>query len=53
MLRQFMPFLPEVDICGDIIPPDMEGDPNIMVGEDHSSDDVDEKTLREMMKYGL
>ena len=53
MLRQFMPFLPEVDICGDIIPPDMEGDPNIMVGEDHSSDDVDEKTLQEMMKYGL
>ena len=48
-----MPFLPEVDICGDIIPPDMEGDPNIMVGEDHSSDDVDEKTLQEMMKYGL
>ena len=53
MLRQFMPFLPEVDICGDIIPAGMEGDPNIMVGEDDSGDDPDEDTLREMMKYGL
>ena len=53
MLRQFMPFLPEVDICGDIIPPGMEGDPNIMVGEDASGEDFDEKTLQEMMKYGL
>ena len=53
MLRQFMPFLPEVDICGDIIKPGQEGDPNIMVGEDASGDDPDEDTLREMMKYGL
>ena len=53
MLRQFMPFLPEVDICGDIIKPGQEGDPNIMVGEDDSGDDPDEDTLREMMKYGL
>jgi len=53
MLRQFMPFLPEVDICGDIIPPGLEGDPNIMVGEEDSGDDPDEKTLQEMMKYGL
>ena len=53
MLRQFLPFLPEVDICGDIIPAGMEGDPNIMVGEDASGDDPDEDTLREMMKYGL
>lgn len=52
MLKQFVPFLPEVDICGDIIPTGMEDDPNIMVGED-DSDDVDEKTLQEMMKYGL
>lgn len=53
MLRQFVPFLPEVDICGDIIRPGQEGDPNIMVGEDESGDDFDEKTLQEMMKYGL
>ena len=53
MLRQFMPFLPEVDICGDIIPAGMEDDPNLMVGEDDSDDDFDEKTLQEMMKYGL
>lgn len=53
MLRQFMPFLPEVDICGDIIPPGQEDDPNIMVGDSDSDDDFDEKTLREMMKYGL
>ena len=53
MLRQFIPFLPEVDICGDIIPPDMVDDPNIMVGADDSGDDVAENTLREMMKYGL
>ena len=53
MLRQFMPFLPEVDICGDIILPGQEDDPNIMVGEDDSGDDFDEKTLQEMMKYGL
>jgi len=53
MLKQFMPFLPEVDICGDIIPPGQEDDPNIMVGEDSSGDDFDEKTLQEMMKYGL
>ena len=53
MLRQFMPFLPEVDICGDIIPAGMEGDPNIMAGEDDSGGDPDESTLRDMMKYGL
>lgn len=53
MLRQFLPFLPEVDICGDIIHPGQEDDPNIMVGDDDSGDDVDEKTLQEMMKYGL
>ena len=53
MLTQFIPFLPEVDICGDIIPPGQEDDPNIMVGEDASGDDMDEKTLQEMMKYGL
>lgn len=53
MLRQFMPFLPEVDICGDIIPAGMEDDLNLMVGEDDSDDDFDEKTLQEMMKYGL
>ena len=54
MLRQFLPFLPEVDICGDIIPPEMEGDPNLMVadGED-ASENPDEKTLAEMQKYGL
>ena len=52
-LRQFEPFLPEVDICGDIIPPGMEDDPNIVTGEDDGGDDVDEKTLQEMMKYGL
>ena len=53
MLRQFMPFLPEVDICGDIIKPGQEDDPDVMVGEDDSADDFDEKTLQEMMKYGL
>lgn len=54
MLKQFMPFLPEVDICGDIIPPGMEDDPNIVVADGDDSDDTpDEKTLREMMKYGL
>lgn len=55
MLAQFKPFLPEVDICGDIIPPGMEDDPNIMVadGDGEDSDDADEKTLQEMMKYGL
>ena len=53
MLRQFMPFLPEVDICGDIIPAGMEDDPNIVTGDDDSGDDTDEDTLREMMKYGL
>ena len=53
MLRQFLPFLPEVDICGDIILPGQEDDPNIMVGEDDSDDDADAETLREMMKYGL
>ena len=53
MLRQFMPFLPEVDICGDIIPEGMEGDPNIMVAENDSSDGSEEQTLQEMMKYGL
>ena len=45
--------LPEVDICGDIILPGQEDDPNIMVGEDDSGEDFDEKTLKEMMKYGL
>ena len=53
MLKQFIPFLPEVDICGDIIEPGQADDPNIMVGEDDSGDDADENTLREMMKYGL
>ena len=53
MLAQFIPFLPEVDICGDIIKPGQEDDPNIMVGEDDSGDDFDEKTIQEMMKYGL
>ena len=53
MLRQFIPFLPEVDICGDIIPPGMEDDPNIAAGNEDSTDDPDEKTLQEMMKYGL
>lgn len=54
MLAQFVPFLPEVDICGDVIPPGMEDDPNIVSGDGEASgDDVDEKTLREMMKYGL
>ena len=53
MLPQFIPFLPEVDICGDIILPGQEDDPNIMVGEEDSGDDFDEKTLQEMMKYGL
>lgn len=53
MLKQFIPFLPEVDICGDIIKPGQENDPNIMVGEDDSGDDFDENTLNEMMKYGL
>ena len=54
MLRQFEPFLPEVDVCGDIIPPGMENDPNIIVSDGDDSDDApDEKTLREMMKYGL
>ena len=53
MLKQFMPFLPEVDICGDIIEPGQEDDPNIMAGDGDSGDDVDENTLREMMKYGL
>lgn len=54
MLKQFIPFLPEVDICGDIIPPGMEDDPNIVVADGDDSDDApDEKTLREMMKYGL
>ena len=54
MLTQFMPFLPEVDICGDIIKPGQEDDPNIVMGDDDDSgDDFDENTLREMMKYGL
>ena len=53
MLPQFIPFLPEVDICGDIIKPGQEDDPNIVSGEDDSGDDFDEKTLHEMMKYGL
>lgn len=55
MLAQFVPFLPEVDICGDIIPEGMEDDPNIIVsdGDDSDGDEPDEKTLREMMKYGL
>lgn len=54
MLREFIPFLPEVDICGDIIKPGQEDDPNVMMGEDDDSDDgFDEKTLQEMMKYGL
>ncbi|MBR2287921.1 MAG: DUF624 domain-containing protein [Clostridia bacterium] len=53
MLKQFIPFLPQVDICGDVIPPGMEDDPNIMVGEEDSAPDADEKTLQEMMKYGL
>ena len=56
MLRQFKPFLPEVDIAGDIIPPGMEDDPNILVADENSDDaddEPDEKTLREMMKYGL
>ena len=53
MLAQFVPFLPEVDICGGIIRPGQEGDPDIVVGEDDSGDDFDEKTIQEMMKYGL
>ena len=53
MLRQFTPFLPEVDICGDIIRPGQEDDPNIVTGDSDSGDDFDEQTLREMMKYGL
>ena len=54
MLKQFMPFLPEVDICGDIIPPGMEDDPSIVRGDgDESDDEPDEKTLQEMMKYDL
>lgn len=54
MLKQFVPFLPEVDICGDVIPPGMEDDPNIVTGDgDDGGDEPDEKTLREMMKYGL
>ncbi|MBQ9251551.1 MAG: YesL family protein [Clostridia bacterium] len=54
MLKIFTPFLPEVDICGDVIPPGMEDDPNIMVADGKAEDDdPDEKTLREMMKYGL
>ena len=53
MLAQFVPFLPQVDICGDIIPPGMEDDPNIVVGDQDSADDPDDKTLQEMMKYGL
>ena len=53
MLRQFLPFLPEVDICGDMIPPGLENDPNIMVGDHSSGEDPDEKTLQEMMKFGL
>ena len=50
MLGQFLPFLPEVDICGDIIQPDQEGDPDIMSGSSDASDDSEEQTLREMMK---
>lgn len=54
MLGQFRPFLPEVDICGDIILPGDEDDPNIVMGDgDDADDEPDEKTLREMMKYGL
>ena len=53
MLTQFIPFLPEVDICGDIILPGSEGDPSILMGEERSAGDADEETLREMMKFGL
>ena len=53
MLKQFIPFLPEVDLCGDIIPPDMEDDPGLAADGDNAGDDPDEKTLQEMMKYGL
>lgn len=53
MLTQFTPFLPEVDLCGDIIPPGSEGDPGILLGEKRSAGDADEETLREMMKFGL
>lgn len=54
MLRQFEPFLPEVDICGDIIKPGQENDPDVILPDgDDADDEGDEKTLREMMKYGL
>lgn len=54
MLPQFEPFLPEVDICGDIIKPGQEDDPNIVLADGDDSDDEGEaQTLREMMKYGL
>lgn len=55
MIKQFEPFLPMVDICGDIVPEGMEDDPNIILadGSSMTDDEMDEKTLAEMMKYGL
>lgn len=48
LLRQFKPYLPMVDACGDIIEPGEKGDLN--PGQRDSSE---EATLAEMRKYGL
>ena len=52
LVKQFKPYLPEVDAAGDIIPEDMLDDPDLVVAG--SEDAMDErKTLREIRKHGV
>ena len=52
LVKQFKPYLPEVDAAGDIIPEDMLDDPDLVVSG--AGDYMDErKTLKEIRKHGV
>ena len=54
LLKQFLPYLPEVDAAGDIIPEDQLDDPGLLTGSSREQmRDEEAKTLAEMTKYGL
>ena len=52
LVKQFKPYLPEVDAAGDIIPEELLDDPDLVVSG--AEDSMDErKTLKEIRKHGV